>query len=94
MRDTSRTNQTYSNDSYSQNTTKCKWGKCTKVSTSRANLVNNCVSHINFVCGICHLCDGKTFKWKLDYRKHMRVKHTPGEQVFLEAVAILLNDES
>ena len=65
----------------------CQWGNCKKTSTTRCNLTNHLLTHINIVSGICHICD-RQFKWKSDFKKHFTT-HTKDEVKFNKMVDIL-----
>ena len=67
--------------------TACLWGSCRKTSTSRCNLANHTIIHIDVVQKICHIC-GRTFKWKTLWRNHM-YKHTEKENKLQELLVIL-----
>ena len=67
--------------------TLCKWNNCHKLSTSRCNLANHAIIHINVVKKVCQLCE-KEFKWNTLHRKHMS-RHTKSEMRLAEVVDIL-----
>ena len=67
--------------------TVCLWGSCKKVSSSRCNLANHTIIHMDVVQNICHIC-ARNFKWQSLWRNHM-IQHTEKEKKLHELLIIL-----
>ena len=75
-------------DHITKETTKCKWGDCGFIGTSRWNIISHIYIHLKIVSATCFLCN-KSFKRRNEYKMHYK-SHSTNEKVLDKMARFLL----